>query len=223
MKNKCFKIILTLGLFMVSLGTYAQLNGMFNYAQDGHIYFFLSNATRFPITVNVAVRNNQTSESRTDRITIRRNEQFVFGPNANWMWKQGEVFIVTYQNGQSVYWTCPQNDNSFITPEPTPPVANNNSPYSVKERKELENEEKLKKGMEYANDYDYALSQVRNTLRDLNSSMFKQPLSNTASAMYVRLKTQLRNWQQKMYNARIKAEGCGYKIQKAPEETATVK
>ena len=35
---------------------------------------------------------------------------FVYGPNANWVWEKGERFAVTYPNGQTVYWTCPETD-----------------------------------------------------------------------------------------------------------------
>lgn len=229
MTNKYMRFLLSLGLYLISLVSYAQLNGLFNYAQDGHIYFFLTNTSRYPMTVNVAVQNFQTNESKADVITIRGMEQLAFGPNINWFWLQGEIFIVTYMNGQSVYWTCPQNDNQFIAPKvpnppsiPAPPVINNNTRNSEKERKELEQEEKLKKGMKCAEDYDYALSQVRRILRDFKSSMFKEPLSITANAMYLRLKKQLHEWQQKMYLSRTKGERYGYRIEKAPEETAEV-
>lgn len=110
MKNRIRRGFLTLAMLLIAHVSFAQLNGAFNYAQDGHIYFYLTNTLRYPITVNVAVRNFQTNEARADRITILNGRQFVFGPNAGWGWMQGEVFIVTYDNGRSVSWTCPQTD-----------------------------------------------------------------------------------------------------------------
>ena len=38
------------------------------------------------------------------------NSTFTYGPNANWIWEKGERFAITYSNGQTVYWTCPETD-----------------------------------------------------------------------------------------------------------------
>lgn len=112
--KRCF---LTIAILLIASVSFAQLNGNFYYAQDGHIYFSLANTLRYPITFNAVVCNYQTNESRADRITILNGQQFIFGPNAGWVWMKGEVFTVTYSDGRTVVWTCPQTD---------PTVANNN-------------------------------------------------------------------------------------------------
>ena len=95
---------------LVCLCSHGQLQGSYNYAQDGRIYFYLSNPTYYQIPVVWGVYNYDRNEQRQYQGVMRPGETFVYGPNANWVWMKGERFTVTYANGQSVYWTCPETD-----------------------------------------------------------------------------------------------------------------
>ena len=103
------KFFITL-LCFVCMCSYGQLQGSFNYGQDGHIYFSLYNTTGYQVPVAWGVSNFSKNESRQNTGVMAPFATFVYGPNANWVWEKGEVFIVTYSNGQSVHWTCPQSD-----------------------------------------------------------------------------------------------------------------
>ena len=95
---------------LVSLCAYGQLQGTFNYAQDGHIYFYLSNPTGYQIPVVWGVYNFDKNQQRQNQGSMAPYSTFVYGPNFNWVWEKGERFAVTYANGQTVYWTCPETD-----------------------------------------------------------------------------------------------------------------
>lgn len=106
------KIFLSLLLCLVSLFSYGQLQGKFDYGQDGHIYFILTNPTGYQIPVIWGVANIQTNEVRNTQGVMAPYSTFTYGPTQNWVWLKGEIFMITYQNGQQQYWTCPQNDTS---------------------------------------------------------------------------------------------------------------
>ena len=104
------KRIVVAALCLLSLYSFAQLQGSFQYGQDGHIYFYLHNPTPYSISVNWGVNNSQTGESRQNFGVMSPNGTFIYGPNNRWIWMENETFTVTYSNGESVYWTCPQTD-----------------------------------------------------------------------------------------------------------------
>ncbi len=108
----CRKAFIFLVLFACCQYSRAQLQGVFNYGQDGHIYFVLSNPTAYPIPVIWGVKNFETKESRQTPGVMPPFGTFYYGPNANWVWMKGEIFAVTYSNGQFQYWTCPETDPS---------------------------------------------------------------------------------------------------------------
>jgi len=105
------KKMLFMFLFVIAhLNSYGQLQGTFNYAQDGHIYFFLSNPTGYQVPVVWGVYNFDKNEQRQNQGVMAPYSTFTYGPNANWVWEKNERFAVTYANGQTVYWTCPETD-----------------------------------------------------------------------------------------------------------------
>ena len=107
------KVILYFLFSMICLYSYGQLQGSFSYAQDGHIYFYLSNPTGYQIPVVWGVYNLSKNEQRQNQGVMTPGGTFVYGPNANWVWEKGERFAVTYSNGQTVYWTCPETDSAL--------------------------------------------------------------------------------------------------------------
>lgn len=115
------KLLLLIFLFG-SNTLFAQLQGSFSYAQDGHIYFCLVNSTPYSISVSWGVINYDKDEHRQDYGTMPPNSNFIYGPNESWVWERGEVFYVTYANGQTAKWTCPETD----------PALRNNSNVSFK-------------------------------------------------------------------------------------------
>lgn len=103
------KLVLFLCYFAY-ICSYGQLQGSFNYAQDGHIYFYLSNPTGYQIPVTWGVYNFRKNEQRVNQGVMTPYSTFTYGPNMNWIWEKDERFVVTYANGQTVYWTCPETD-----------------------------------------------------------------------------------------------------------------
>lgn len=93
------------------LCSYGQLRGSFNYGQDNHIYFYLSNPTAYSYNVFWGVYNYSKYQSKNDFLTMTPNSTYAFGPNIGWTWLQGEKFALTV-NGQTTTWTCPQSDPS---------------------------------------------------------------------------------------------------------------
>lgn len=104
------KLLISSLLSLVCLCSFGQLQGSFSYAQDGHIYFYLSNPTGYQIPVVWGVYNFSKNEQRQNQGVMTPGDTFVYGPNANWVWEKGERFAITYSNGQTVYWTCPETD-----------------------------------------------------------------------------------------------------------------
>ena len=92
------------------LDAYGQLQGSFSYGQDGHIYFTLSNPTGYQIPVVWGVYNFDKQQQRQNQGVMNPYDTFVYGPNMNWVWEKGERFAVTYTNGKTNYWTCPETD-----------------------------------------------------------------------------------------------------------------
>lgn len=101
-------------LLLFSIIAFAQVNGTFNYGQDGHVYFYLVNNTRFHVPVTVIARNAQKNQSRRDQVTVWSGNTFFFGPNYNWAWEKGETMTVIDGNGQSANWVCPYTDPDVI-------------------------------------------------------------------------------------------------------------
>ena len=100
--------------------SYAQLTGGFNYAQDGHIYFYLNNPTPYQVPITWSVNNYNTNEHITNNGVMSPYSTFVYGPNANWYWVKGETFVITYQNGYSLKWECPQTDRFYAQQKNSP-------------------------------------------------------------------------------------------------------
>lgn len=109
MKRSIFVAILALA----SLNCFAQLQGGFTTGQDGHIYFQATNVSGYQFTAIIKA----ISEDRTNTETITVGQGFYLGPSTpwRWYWKEGDRIIVTYPNGNSVYWECPQSDPSYTT------------------------------------------------------------------------------------------------------------
>lgn len=105
-----------LTLFLGSNTLFAQLVGEFNHAPDRHIYFYLTNLTGYQIPVAYGVSNFEKNEHRQYSGVMLPYGTFMFGPNMNWRWEKGEVFIIVYQNGQIVQWTCPETDPPTYNP-----------------------------------------------------------------------------------------------------------
>lgn len=110
MKTFVSRILIAFCLFCTSHFSNAQLPGIFNYGNDGHIYFFLTNNSNNHVPVRVTAQNRQKGEQRTAEAKILPGNVFYFGPNYGWIWEQGETMTVTYGNGQSYNWACPATD-----------------------------------------------------------------------------------------------------------------
>lgn len=104
------RFFLSIQLVLMCVLSYGQLQGSFQYAQDGHLYFYLSNPTGYQIPITWGVYNDVKKEQRVTQGVMGPYFTFTYGPNANWLWEKGERFCVTYSNGQTVYWTCPSTD-----------------------------------------------------------------------------------------------------------------
>lgn len=104
------KIFLSLFLLIFSLNSHGQLSGQFAYGNDGHIYFYLTNSSVYQIPVTWGAYNFQRNEQRQGQGVMMPNNTFIFGPNYGWTWLRGERFAVTYSNGQTQYWECPNSD-----------------------------------------------------------------------------------------------------------------
>lgn len=106
-------MVLSFLLSLSGLSSMAQLQGSFNYAQDGHVYFYLSNPTGYQIPVVWGVYNMEKNQFRQTQGVMPPYSTFTFGPNFNWIWEKGEQFAVTYANGQTVLWTCPVTEQTI--------------------------------------------------------------------------------------------------------------
>ena len=104
------RIILLLFLAFISVLAFSQVNGYFNYAQDGHVYFYLENRTPYPHTATLLVKNVTKKQTRKEIVTIMSGYTFCFGPNYNWAWEKGETVTAIDPVGHSANWTCPYND-----------------------------------------------------------------------------------------------------------------
>lgn len=124
MKKAVFSIL----LFFICICTYAQLQGSFSYGQDGHIYFYLTNPTGYQIPVVWGVYNFSKNEQLQFRGVMNPGGTFVYGPNENWVWEKGERFAVTYSNGYTEFWTCPETDPALRN---SPSFGNNWTSVSV--------------------------------------------------------------------------------------------
>lgn len=107
-------IVFFLFFFIASGYSFAQLQGTFYTAQDGHIYFKAINVSGG----NISVIINAYSSDRTNSESITINDGFILGPTTpwRWFWKKGDYIEVTYPWGQSVYWECPASDNIYNSP-----------------------------------------------------------------------------------------------------------
>lgn len=112
MKTSVFRLLIILSLSILSLTTFAQLRGGFNYGQDGHIYFYLTNNLNQQVPISAIAQNTVKRESRTANGIILPGNVFFFGPNYGWAWEKGETMTITYANGQSYSWVCPTTDSA---------------------------------------------------------------------------------------------------------------
>lgn len=103
------KIIFSLYFSLVCLLSFGQLQGSFRYAEDGHLYFYLTNPTEHQILLVWGVDNLSKNQHRLYDGVMMPYTTFVYGPNYNWVWEKGERFTITHK-GQTVYWTCPETD-----------------------------------------------------------------------------------------------------------------
>ena len=107
------KSALTSILFLICNLTFAQITGVFQVAQDGHVYFYASNYTNYNFNVRIIAvsSNGNNSEDRY----VASGSGFYIGPTTPWKlyWKSGDKVSVVYQNGQSQTWTCNQTDASY--------------------------------------------------------------------------------------------------------------
>lgn len=148
------KVLLYLLLIFICPLSYGQLQGSFKYAQDGHIYFYLSNPTGYQVPVVWGVYNLNKNEQRQYQGCMAPYSTFTYGLNANWLWEKGERFAITYANGQTVYWTCPETD---------PALRNRNQP-SFKRGYHLE--DKNKKCYNRSTHFEVVKSDYRIVLSD---------------------------------------------------------
>lgn len=107
------RFILILSLIWISVCAYCQLLGQFSLAQDGHLYFYLSNPTNYNFPLTWGVYNHDKEEMRTNNGVLQAGGTFIYGLNYNWIWEKGEAFFVKYPDGQLRTWICPENDPSL--------------------------------------------------------------------------------------------------------------
>lgn len=108
------RFILFAFFVFVSFSATAQLRGNFTMGRDGHIYFQATNVSGYSFTATIEA----ISDDRTNSETITVGQGFYLGPSTpwRWYWKKGDQIIVTYPNGNSVYWECPQTDAAYSHP-----------------------------------------------------------------------------------------------------------
>lgn len=106
------KIILTISLSITSICAIAQVNGSFQYMNDGHIYFVLTNPTYYDIYGMWSATNNTTNEQIGNSFILRAGSSSYFGPSTiGWTWIKGEQFHIT-ANGENTSWACQITDPS---------------------------------------------------------------------------------------------------------------
>lgn len=100
------RITLFLGSLCVFTTTLlAQITGGF-YNQNGYIYFIGQNVSGYGLS-NLTIKcvNNELNQQQTFTMDFLSNgNRFSVGPSEDWVWQPGERLIITYANGQSVYW-----------------------------------------------------------------------------------------------------------------------
>lgn len=112
--NKIIKfLILPFLVNILTISSFAQLRGDFIIGQDDHIYFVATNTTGYNFYIHVSAISIDNTTSPTE--TIQVGEGFYLGPSTpwKWYWRKGDKILVTYPNGQSVYWICPYTDKVY--------------------------------------------------------------------------------------------------------------
>lgn len=108
-------------LFMIglSLTANAQLTGSFQNMKDGHVYFVLTNPTRFNLYVSWWATNSITNEQLNNGFILGAGNSAYFGPSTiGWTWIKGERFTVVV-NASTGYWECPRTDPSVRNSNPS--------------------------------------------------------------------------------------------------------
>ena len=106
------KKLLCLSILMfLSVSAFSQLSGSFSKDMNGNIYFKAMNVSGYYFNATIVA----TSTDRTNSETITVGEGFILGPTTpwRWYWKKGDRITVTYPNGESVYWVCPETDRAY--------------------------------------------------------------------------------------------------------------
>lgn len=105
------RLICSFIVAILSVSAFSQLNGSFSKDRNGNIYFQAVNVSGYYLNATIVA----TSSDRRNAETITIGEGFILGPTTpwKWYWKKGDRITVTYPNGQSVYWVCPETDKVY--------------------------------------------------------------------------------------------------------------
>lgn len=92
--------------------TFAQMSGSFKYFNDGRLYLVLQNNTSYTYTFKGAVYSPQRKIGNSEINTVYPGQGLYLGPSTPWAWTwyEGDIYTITYANGQTQTWTCPYTD-----------------------------------------------------------------------------------------------------------------
>jgi hypothetical protein len=115
MKKSILIIILLTGILNVS----AQIQGEFYSYIDAygynHVYFKGTNSTQYNYNITITCLNKNTNEKKVkDYNPLNSYTYFTIGENDSWWWQPGEYLIITYDDGESVYWKYGSTNNILI-------------------------------------------------------------------------------------------------------------
>lgn len=105
------RLICSFFIVFLSTSAFSQLSGSFSKDGNGNIYFQAINISGYYFNATIVATSNDRQNSET--ITV--GEGFILGPTTpwRWYWKKGDRITVTYPNGHSVYWVCPETDKAY--------------------------------------------------------------------------------------------------------------
>ena len=108
-----YKLLIIGVLLCANSQLFAQLNGDYYRANDGHIYFKATNTLNTSGTIKITAISYYNDEMREEYVTIRGyGDGFYLGPTTpwKWYWHKGDRLYITYPDGSSVFWECPYTE-----------------------------------------------------------------------------------------------------------------
>lgn len=96
----------------MSVSTFGQMVGTFDYGSDGRLYLFLQNSTSYPLVFNGSVYSPSTGNGNSEVCTVQSGGIIYLGPTTpwKWQWRKGDIYTVKYANGYVQSWVCSVTD-----------------------------------------------------------------------------------------------------------------